>query len=147
MTLKDWILLLVPILSNGIIVFALQKIFEKKRLVRDNKRVYITNFKEYVEKALELHMQIAIVFGAESIDYKLVEQTMTQFIENVQKIAHFQYVNQSLLKPIEEKTQQLVDMTNNMTNYIKQNDYEKLSCVYQNIKCILDDLQHYCVNF
>ncbi len=29
---KDWILLLVPIFCNGVIIFILQKIFEKKRL-------------------------------------------------------------------------------------------------------------------
>lgn len=37
MNTKDWILLLIPILCNGVVVFVLQRIFEKRRLVLDRK--------------------------------------------------------------------------------------------------------------
>lgn len=40
MELKDWILLLVPIFCNGIIIFILQKVFEKRQITRTIKFKY-----------------------------------------------------------------------------------------------------------
>lgn len=38
---KDWILLLVPIFCNGIIIFTLEQLFEKRRLIKETKYNYI----------------------------------------------------------------------------------------------------------
>lgn len=42
MSTKDWILLLVPILFNGVVVFLLQKIFERKQLSLTEKYKYVS---------------------------------------------------------------------------------------------------------
>lgn len=42
MNTKDWILLIVPILCNGVVVFLLQKVFEKKQLTLGEKYKYVS---------------------------------------------------------------------------------------------------------
>ena len=150
MTLKDWILLLVPILSNGIIVFTLQKIYEKKQLIKDSKRAYVIKFKEQVDTALALQAQIVdMITNAESEDGNSIYQVMQQFIDIIKKMVYFQYQNHALLKPLKEKTQQLANLTNEMTDFIKSKcfDIEEFNRVFSDIKNTLNELQLYCVKF
>lgn len=55
MELKDWVLLLVPIFSDGIIIFILQKIFEKRQITRTIKFEYASILRQKVDLSLELH--------------------------------------------------------------------------------------------
>lgn len=57
MTTKDWILLLVPILCNGVIVFIIQKIFEKRQLILNVKYRYLEILQQKVDNALSLFVK------------------------------------------------------------------------------------------
>jgi len=50
MELKDWILLIVPILFNGIVVLIIQIIFEKKKIKRETKMPCYKNFSDLLKK-------------------------------------------------------------------------------------------------
>ena len=55
METKDWILLLVPIFCNGVIIFILQKIFEKRQITRTIKLEYASFLRQKIDLCLELH--------------------------------------------------------------------------------------------
>jgi len=54
MEFKDWLLFIIQIISNGLVIFILQKIFERKQIKRDIEKEY-SSTRQKVDSALELH--------------------------------------------------------------------------------------------
>ena len=58
MTNKDWIILLVPILFNGVFIFILQKVFERKQDIKTIKKRYLFKFLNAIDDCLIIGLSI-----------------------------------------------------------------------------------------
>lgn len=85
MEAKDWILLVVPIFCNGIIIFILQKIFEKKQITKNIKYEYASLMRQKIDLSLELHAKATRLANEGN------EENGTIINETIQK-----YVNSTL---------------------------------------------------
>lgn len=55
MEVKDWLLLFVPVLCNGLLIFVLQKKFEKKQIAKNIKNEYLSVLRINIDKSLETY--------------------------------------------------------------------------------------------
>ena len=55
MEVKDWVTLLIPVFCNGVVVFFLQKLFEKKQSDNLIKYEYYSELRRRIDNGLEFH--------------------------------------------------------------------------------------------
>lgn len=96
MNTKDWILLLVPILCNGVAVYVLQKMFERKQLISAEKYRYVTVLQQKTDNALALFVQVLQASGndSEQIIY------LNLFTKSYCDVFNFYQQNQTVFKPL-----------------------------------------------
>ena len=112
MTQKDWLLLIIPILCNGVVVFLLQQLFEKRQLVIAGKQEYVSLFQKKVDATIESILDVSLLatneqpislekFCASYVDlfqyyqlntelFKRIKKEMNQTLEIYQKIKEAQ---------------------------------------------------------
>ncbi|MCM1172847.1 MAG: hypothetical protein NC393_12085 [Clostridium sp.] len=101
---KDWILLLVPILCNGVIMFLLQKAFEKRQLVLNEKYKYVSLMLQKVDKALDLFVKTL-----QTTDDDLTQiNRLNQFSASYCEVYYYYQQNQTLFKHLENSMTELI---------------------------------------
>lgn len=103
MSTKDWILLLVPILCNGLIVFLLQKTFERRQLVLTEKYKYVSVMQQKVDNALALFIKVTQTTGDDSVQISW----LNQFISNYCEVYYYYQQNQTLFKTLKNHMDEL----------------------------------------
>lgn len=98
MEAKDWILLFVPILSNGVIIFIFQKIYEQRQLSIMELHKYVSILLQKVDNALSKFINImeSINFGTDQV------QSFSQFIGSYREVVFYYQQNKGLLKSFEK---------------------------------------------
>lgn len=104
METKDWILLLVPILCNGVIVFLLQKTFEKRQLVLSEKYKYVALMQQKVDYALELFVKAIQTTGDDLTQINW----LNQFAKSYCEVYYYYQQNQTLFKHLENYMEELI---------------------------------------
>lgn len=148
MSNKDWILLFVPILCNGIIVLVLQKIFEKRRLVLDGKYKYVSVLQHKVDNALELFVNViqTVDDDAKQIDW------LNQFTISYCDIYKYYQQNQILLKSLGIYMDEIMKIHTNVTRITDYADYNmetrlNMGKSFRRIYELLQDIQNDCINY
>ena len=149
MTTKDWILLLVPIFCNGIVVFALQKAFEKRQLVLAEKYKYVSIMQQKVDDALASFARVLQTAGDDMAQISW----LNQFISSYSDVFYYYQQNEALFKSLKSYMDELIKTH----EYIKDNqhriDDEKsseagihLETPFRKIYKILQSIQSDCIN-
>ena len=151
MTQKDWILLVVPILCNGIVVFILQKIFEKRQLAITAKRKYVSLLQEKTDAALSLFIKVIQTSNKdkEQINY------LNQFVQSFADIHYYYQQNKVIFSAIDKdmnkalETYNLIqsiyqDMDNNENNFTTRVQLEEN---LRNLYGLLQKIQTKCINY
>lgn len=94
MEVKDWILLFVPILCNGLLIFILQKIFEKKQITRSIKNEYLSVLRLKIDKALETYATAIRLSNEKNLDIEIVNL----YISNAQDVYYYYIQNKNIFK-------------------------------------------------
>lgn len=118
MTQKDWVLLIVPILCNGVVVFILQKVFEKRQLAIAAKQKYILVLQEKIDVALELFMNIVKTSGDDLLQNNYVNQFANSFLD----IYYYYQQNQTLFGAISKEMDKAINTYEKM-----QKDHQRLN--------------------
>lgn len=104
METKDWIIMLVPILVNGIILFIFQKLWEvkieKKKNIDSKKQAVRNDFKDIAMKAKKQFLDYQIALRQLKLDDNPFE-LMDDFIITLDEISRFCVCYETIL--IEEK--------------------------------------------
>ena len=151
MTQKDWILLLVPILCNGVVVFILQKIFEKRQLAISAKQKYVLVLQEKIDIALALFMN---VIQATNDDLTQITY-LNQFAKSFTVIHYYYQQNISIFKAIRKDMdkaaavyekiqiihQKLVEDDNDISLKIQHED------LFRTLYLLLQKVQKKCINY
>lgn len=96
MEVKDWILLFVPILCNGLLIFILQKIFEKKQIIKNIKNEYLSILRFKIDKTLETYTVAIRSLYEKNFDIETVEI----YISNVKDVYYYYIQNKNIFKPL-----------------------------------------------
>lgn len=149
MSVKDWILLLVPILCNGVVVFILQKIFEKKQLSLTEKYKYISILQQKVDNALALFVKVLQTTGndAEQIRW------LNQFISGYCDVYYYYQQNQTLLKSLGKYMEELIKNHEQIkSSQLRVNDTEhdleiriQMESLFRKIYELLQSIQNDCI--
>lgn len=149
MNTKDWILLIVPILCNGVIIFILQKIFERKQLSISEKYRYVSVMLRKVDDALALFIKVVQTTGHDQISW------LYKFINSYCNVFYYYQQNQELLKSLKSYMDELA----NEDEKIKNNkdklentkiDFETKVCMessFRKIYELLQSIQNDCINY
>lgn len=150
MNTKDWILLLVPILCNGVVVYVLQKMFERKQLISAEKYRYVTVLQQKTDNALALFVQVLQASGndSEQIIY------LNLFTKSYCDVFYFYQQNQTVFKPLKKYMDELIKTHEEIkTNQLRANDikhsYEvsiHLQSLLRKIFELLQSIQKDCIN-
>lgn len=104
MSTKDWILLLVPVLLNGVVVFLLQRIFERKQLALNKKYEYVSVMQQKVDNALASFIKVIQTTGNDSVQISW----LNQFISDYSEVHYYYQQNQVLFKHLKNHMDELI---------------------------------------
>ena len=144
MEAKDWILLIIPIIFNGVIVLIIQIIFENKKLKREVKFPYYQNLSKLLK-------EVNATFIQENIDVQTKKRDVNEtiiFLENsIVEIIKYYDSNQLYLSKIRPEYQLLlhswgsfINATKMVSNPLTEIDKMELGVKVQDIKNNLDKL-------
>lgn len=116
MEVKDWILLIIPIIFNGVIVLIIQIIFENKKLKREVKFPYYQNLSKLLK-------EVNATFIQENIDVQIKKRDVNEtiiFLENsIVEIIKYYDSNQLYLSKIRPEYQLLLHSWDSFINAAK----------------------------
>lgn len=147
MELKDWILLIVPILFNGIIVFALQKVFEKRQIVRNTKFEYISILRQKIDTALEFHARATrLANESKNIINEMMNDILQQYISSVLDVYYYYIQNKAIFKSLELSMEKIASLINELNRISQQaNNGIEASSIFNNIRDELMLLKNICI--
>jgi hemerythrin-like domain-containing protein len=151
MTQKDWILLIVPILCNGVVVFILQKIYEKRQLAIAAKQKYVSILQEKIDVALSLFIKVIQSSGKdmEQINY------LNQFIQSFSDIHYYYQQNTVIFSAIENDMNKALEVYSRMQSICQSMNSDKNNIatsiqLEDNLRAlyrILQKMQTKCINY
>lgn len=151
MTQKDWILLVVPILCNGVVVLIMQKIFERRQLAIAAKQKYVSVLQEKIDVALSLFIKVIQTAGKDMEQINYLNQFSQSFADvhyyYQQNTTIFGSINKEMTKALKvyEGMQSICqDMKNSKDDYALMTQLEdKLRALYN----LLQKIQTKCINY
>ena len=144
MVTKDWILLIVPIIFNGIFVLIIQLVFENKKLKRETKMPCYKNFSKLLKNLNETFIQENIDIQIKSRD---VNESLKLFGELIIEIVKYYDSNKLYLSKISQYYELFIaswdsfmNATQIVNNPLTISDKHELGKKIQTVKNDLDNL-------
>ena len=123
MELKDWILLLVPIFCNGIIIFILQKIFEKRQITRTIKFEYASLLRKKIDLSLELHAKATRLSNEDNGEnVTIIKETICQYINSALDTYYYYVQNKIVFKYFDSHMEHIATLIVNLEKSNHQKD-------------------------
>lgn len=148
MNTKDWILLLVPIFCNGVIVFILQKVFEKKQITNNIKYEYATELRKKIDFCLELHAEATRLAneGDKNKDREIIE-TLQKYVNSVLDVYYYYIQNKVIFGSLENKLKLIAKYLMELTEYSqkKEGNSIQLSSYFNKIRDELMYIKNKCI--
>lgn len=132
MEVKDWILLLVPIFCNGIIIFILQKIFEKRQISRTIKFEYGSLLRKKIDLSLELHAKATrLANEGNKGNETIINEILQQYVNSILDVYYYYVPNKVVFEAFNNNMENIAALISELIKYSKQ---EKINIVaYSNI--------------
>ena len=151
METKDWILLISPIICNGLLIFILQVIFEKKQKIREKKYEYVAIMQKKIDYSLVLFMNTIQATG----DDLKQNEYLTQYINSYCDIFYYYQQNQKIFAALKKQMDELIDIHHQIKSneHRLKNPNERLDTLkiieinLRKIFKILQSIQTYCVEY
>lgn len=148
MVLKDWILLLIPILFNGLIVYCVQRHFDKLKIVREAKLQYYNEMRRLVDLVLADYVELSTL-SRTGTD---CNERILQYVEMVQSASDYYDKNKGILTCLDDDFTKLCSYWNNFTEYwnnTAETDREgaRLSAALREINVQMRIIQRKCVEY
>lgn len=137
MEVKDWILLFVPILCNGLLIFILQKIFEKKQITRNIKNEYLSVLRLKIDKTLETYATATRLSNEKNIDIEIVKL----YISNVQDVYYYYIQNKNIFKSLYDNMDRIAKLLGELSH----DDPIKYNCNLNEVYDSLLKLKEQCI--
>jgi len=120
MQVKDWIILLVPILCNGVIIFILQKIFEKKQISRTIKFEYASIFRQKIDVSLEVYSNILKLENNGNVQEDMIINALQKYIDSVMELYYYYVQNEYLFKVFKNDFERIIKYILQLNTFIQK---------------------------
>lgn len=148
MELKDWILLLVPIFCNGIIIFILQKIFEKRQITRTIKFEYASLLRQKIDLSLELHAKATRLSNEDNEDNDtIVNETIQQYVNSTLDVYYYYIQNMIVFESFESHMEHIAALIMDLIkcNHQKEINFMEFCGIINKIRDELMVLKKECI--
>ena len=148
MSTKDWILLLVPIFCNGIVIFVLQKIFEKKQISNNIKNDYASVLRRKIDISLDLHAKATrLANEANSKNDSLITKAIQEYVDSVLDVYYYYIQNKILFKSFDNQMENLSTLIVSLTDcsHQKETNVAKLCSLINEIRDVLMNVKTVCI--
>lgn len=123
MEVKDWILLLVPILGNGIIIFILQKIFEKRQMTKTIKLEYASLLRQKIDLSLELHAKATRLANEENDENgTIINETIEEYVNSILDIYYYYVPNKFVFEAFDKRMEKISALVLELIKCSKQKE-------------------------
>lgn len=148
MEVKDWILLLVPIFCNGIIIFILQKIFEKRQISRTIKFEYGSLLRKKIDLALELHAKVTRLANEGSKGNEtIINESLEQYFNSILDVYYYYVPNKVVFEAFNNNMKNIETLVSEFIKYSKQEEINivEYSNFYNKIRDELMEIKKGCI--
>lgn len=145
---KDWILLLVPILCNGIIIFILQKIFEKRQITRTIKFEYASLLRQKIDLSLELHAKATrLTNEGNEGNGTIVNETIQQYVNSTLDVYYYYVQNKIVFESFDNHMEHIAALVMELTkcSHQKEINLMEFSIIFNKIRDELMVLKKECI--
>lgn len=148
METKDWILLLVPIFCNGVIIFILQKIFEKRQITRSIKFEYVSFLRKKIDISLELHAKATrLANEGNNENGTVINETIQQYINSTLDVYYYYIQNKIVFKSFKNHMEQMAALVLELTKCSQQKEINlvEFSFIFNKIRDELMAIKKDCI--
>lgn len=148
MELKDWILLLVPIFCNGIIIFILQKIFEKRQITRTIKFEYASLLRQKIDLSLELHAKATRLSNENNEENAtMVNETIQQYVNSALDVYYYYVQNKIVFEYFDSHMEHIAALIMELTkcSHQKEINLMEFCAIFNKIRDELMVLKKECI--
>lgn len=145
---KDWILLLVPIFCNGIIIFILQKIFEKRQITRTIKFEYASILRQKIDLSLELHAKATRLSNEGNEENgTIVNETIQQYVNSTLDVYYYYVQNKIVFEAFDNHIEHIAALIMELTkcSHQKEINLMEFSIIFNKIRDELMILKKECI--
>lgn len=126
MTSKDWVLLFVPLISNllldGVLLFGLNKFFEKRQRINAIAIEYATILRQKIDVALMDHANATRLANEKNDENdSMIGPALTNFVNHSLDVYYYFVQNKDVLKKLEKTMQEFGTSIKTATDYYHQN--------------------------
>lgn len=108
---KDWLTLLIPVFCNGVVVFFLQKLFEKRQREKSIQHEYYSVLRSRVDSALELHAKATrLANERKPSNDDAIAMIITQFFDSCLDVYYYYIQNKLVFISFEKKCEELANL-------------------------------------
>ena len=145
---KDWILLLVPIFCNGIIIFILQKIFEKRQITRTIKSEYASILRQKIDLSLALHAKATRLSNEGNEENgTIVNETIQQYVNGTLDVYYYYVQNKIVFEAFDNHMEHIAALVMELTkcSHQKEINLMEFSIIFNKIRDELMILKKECI--
>lgn len=147
MDTRDWILLVVPILCNGVIVFILQKIFEKRQIVRTLKLDYTSVLVKKIDNSLAQHARATRLNNEGNANNVLVNEAIRCYVDSSLDTYYYFVANKNIFSSLTTKFDKLAGLIMELTQIANsgEDDIESFNQRFNRIRDVLIEIKDKCI--
>lgn len=148
MEAKDWILLIVPIFCNGVIIFILQKIFEKKQITKNIKYEYASLMRRKIDLSLELHAEATrLANEGNEENGTIINETIKKYFDSTLDVYYYYVQNKIVFEHFSDRMEHIASliMEMNKCSQQKEIDFMKFCHFFNKIRDELMELKKDCI--
>lgn len=141
MELKDWVTLLIPIFCNGVVVFFLQKLFEKKQAKNLIKHEYYSELRHRIDIGLEFHAKATRLANEANPDNDaIITLTIQNFFDSCLDIYYYYVQNIVVFSSVKKECDKLSSLLMDLSKGVNEQNLTPIQ-ISNKINVIRDILQ------
>lgn len=141
MELKDWLMTLIPVFCNGVVVFLLQKLFERKQTKKLILHEYYSVLRSKVDDGLELHAKATRMANEDNDDNATdINLTIQEFFSSCLDTYYYYVQNQIVFSAIKHEFDELSHLLLQLSKGVNAHSLSPIEISSQ-VNSIRDTLQ------
>ena len=133
MSYHDLILILIPIVFNGVNIFILQKVFENIKSKKAIKNEYYSELRQKIDTSLVLFLiTVALLNNKEGVNNTELNKVVGEFLNNNMDIYYYYEENKAMFNNYEKHMKEIKSLVEQLVDCSQQNnvDLDQFSRLY-----------------
>lgn len=144
MELKDWLTILLPVFCNGVVVFLLQKLFERKQTKKLILHEYDSVLRSKIDDGLGLHAKATRMANESGTDNATdINSTIQEFFSSCLDIYYYYVQNKIVFSSSEKEFEALSHLLMQLSKGVNAHTLSpiEISCQVNSIRDVLQEIK------